>query len=323
MDCVRAVLAQFGVEPIRIDSLGGHGGFSGATVWRVTAPSGNWCLKAWPLDFQVEQLRHAHWLMRQGRSAGLEYVPSPHDSADGSGCVTTTGHIWDLASWQPGVADFHRRPTATRLESACVALADLHRAWKPAKATNGPLPAVRRRVAAAEQWQTLVRSGWQPDFAAHVEPEIAAWSERAWILLEFAAKRVPRWLSPWIDVSLPLQPCLCDLWHDHVLYTDDDVTGLIDYGSAKTDHVTVDLARLLGSLVEDDAEMREAGLDAYDREAGLSRDERALVDALDKTGAVLSLANWMRWIYVDGRRFDGDDRVGRRIAGLVRRVESW
>ena len=83
------------------------------------------------------------------------------------------------------------------------------------------------------------------------------------------------------------------------------------------------MARLLGSLVEDDAELREAGLDAYDREAGLSRDERALVDALDRTCAVLSLANWMRWIYLDGRQFDGDDRVGRRIAGLVRRVESW
>lgn len=323
MDCVREVLSQFGVEPNNIAPLGCHGGFSGASVWRVKAPSGDWCLKAWPLNFEVEQLRHAHWLMRQGRSAGLEYVPTPHDSADGSGCVTTTGHIWDLASWQPGRADFHACPGAKRLEAACVALADLHRAWKPAKSTCGHLPAVRRRLAATEQWHVLVRSGWQPDFSACPDTEIAAWSERAWIVLGFAARRIPVWLAAWTDISLPLQPCLCDLWHDHVLYTGDDVTGVIDYGSAKTDHVAVDLARLLGSMVEDDAELREVGFDAYDREAGLSRDERALVDALDRTGAILSLANWLRWIYIDGRHFERDDRVAGRIAGLVRRVESW
>jgi Ser/Thr protein kinase RdoA (MazF antagonist) len=323
LDCVRAVLGQFGVEPTTIDALGCHGGFSGAALWRVTAPSGTWCLKAWPITFEIEQLRHAHWLMRQGRSAGLDYVPAPHDSADGSGCVTTTGHIWDLATWQPGRADFHAHPSTSRLEAACVALAELHHAWKPTRPTRGPLPAVRRRLAAAEQWQALVRSGWQPDFRTCGDEAIAAWLERAWVVLGFAVRRIPVWLAAWIDVCLPLQPCLCDLWHDHVLFTNDDVTGVVDYGSAKTDHVSVDLARLLGSLVEDDPALREAGLDAYDREAGLSIDERSLVHLLDRTGAVVSLTNWLRWICLDGRQFPDDDRVAARIAGLVRRVEAW
>jgi hypothetical protein len=324
LDCVRAVLAQFGVEPVAIDPLGCHGGFSGATLWRVTTPHGIWCLKAWPMTCQVEQLRHAHWLMRQGRSAGLEYVPAPHDSADGSGCVTTTGHIWDLATWQPGRADFHAHPTAGRLEAACVALANLHRAWRPARPARGGLPAIRRRLAAAEQWQTLLRAGWQPDFRACGDEEIAAWAERAWVVLGFAVRRVPAWLAGWSDVILPLQPCLCDLWHDHVLYTDEEITGLVDYGSAKTDHVSVDLARMLGSLVEDDTALRETALDAYDDEAGLSADERALVDLLDRTGTIISLTHWLRWIYHDERHVPNDkDRVASRIAGLVRRVESW
>jgi Ser/Thr protein kinase RdoA (MazF antagonist) len=322
-DCVRSVLAHFGVEATGIDALGGHSGFSGAELWRVKTPGGNWCLKAWPTSFQVEQLRHAHWLMRQGRAAGLEYVPAPHDSSDGSGCVTTTGHIWDLTSWQPGRADFHSHPSPSRLEAACAALGDLHRAWRPVRPGRGLLPAVRRRLAAIDQWQTLVRSGWQPEFNSCDDDALAAWAERAWIVLGFAVRRVPMWLAGWTDVRMPLQPCLCDVWHDHVLFTGDDVTGLIDFGSAKTDHVAVDLARLLGSLVEDDPELREAGLEAYDREVGLAAEDRALVDVLDRTGAVLSLANWMRWIYLEGRRFPGDDRVAARVAGLVRRVESW
>lgn len=322
-DCVRAVLAQFGVEDGAIDALGAHGGFSGAQLWRVNTTVGNWCLKAWPVSVEIEHLRHVHWLMRQGRAAGLDYVPSPHDSNDGSGCVSTTGHIWDLTTWQPGRADFHANPSPHRLEAACAALADLHRAWRPMKPTVGPLPAIRRRLTAAEQWQTLTRSGWQPEFASCRHDALAAWSERAWVVLQFAVRRVPQWLDAWRDAHVPLQPCLCDVWHDHVLFTEDDVTGLVDFGSAKTDHVAVDLARLLGSLVEDDPALREAGLDAYDREAGLSAEERALVDVLDRTAAVLSLANWLRWIYCDERDIADDDRAAARVAGLVRRVESW
>jgi len=184
-------------------------------------------------------------------------------------------------------------------------------------------PAIRRRLAAAEQWQSLIKSGWHPDFSSCTDEGLAAWTERAWVVLQFAVRRVPQWLNAWQETRLPLQPCLCDVWHDHVLYTNDDVTGLVDYGSAKTDHVAVDLARLLGSLVEDDPELREAGLDAYDREVGLSADERGLVDVLDRTGAVLSLSNWLRWVFLDGRSFAGDDRAAARVAGLVRRVESW
>lgn len=322
-ECIRAVLAQFGVEDASVTALGSHGGFSGALLWRVTTSRGDWCLKAWPISVRMEQLRHAHWLMRQGRAAGLDYVPSPHDSSDGSGCVATTGHIWDLATWQPGRADFHAHPSPYRLEAACAALADLHRAWRPSRPSPGLPPAIRRRLAAAEQWQSLIKSGWHPDFSSCTDEGLAAWTERAWVVLQFAVRRVPQWLNAWQETRLPLQPCLCDVWHDHVLYTNDDVTGLVDYGSAKTDHVAVDLARLLGSLVEDDPELREAGLDAYDREVGLSADERGLVDVLDRTGAVLSLSNWLRWVFLDGRSFAGDDRAAARVAGLVRRVESW
>ena len=60
-----------------------------------------------------------------------------------------------------------------------------------------------------------------------------------------------------------MQPCLCDPWHDHVLFTGDQVSGVIDYGSVKEDHIAVDLARLLGSLVEDDENAWSIGLKAY------------------------------------------------------------
>jgi Ser/Thr protein kinase RdoA (MazF antagonist) len=122
---------------------------------------------------------------------------------------------------------------------------------------------------------------------------------------------------------LPLQPCLRDIWHDHVFFIGEEVTGIVDFGSVKIDHVAVDLARLLGSLVEDDAPLRAAGLDAYGRVCHLSSEEQELVTILDKTGAIVALMNWLQWLYHDGRQFEDLGLVARRIERLVRRVVQW
>jgi hypothetical protein len=106
---------------------------------------------------------------------------------------------------------------------------------------------VRRRLQRHADWVALLRSGWRPRFD-QVPPEVASWAGRAWEAIRQYSD-IPQRLAPWCHRPVPLQPCLCDSWHDHVLFESDAVTGLIDYGSAKIDHVAVDLARMLGSLM--------------------------------------------------------------------------
>jgi Ser/Thr protein kinase RdoA (MazF antagonist) len=122
---------------------------------------------------------------------------------------------------------------------------------------------------------------------------------------------------------VPLQPCLCDVWHDHQLFERDRLTGLVDYGEVKTDHVAVDLARMLGSLVGDDKVGWQTGLAAYRSVRPLSDSEEALARALDRTGAVLGIANWVRWLYQEGRAFDDPAAARRRLRDLVERVQRW
>lgn len=55
-------------------------------------------------------------------------------------------------------------------------------------------------------------------------------------------------LKPLADVSFRLQPCIRDIWHDHVLFDGDRVTGLIDFGAMQIDTPATDIARLVGSL---------------------------------------------------------------------------
>jgi Ser/Thr protein kinase RdoA (MazF antagonist) len=130
-------------------------------------------------------------------------------------------------------------------------------------------------------------------------------------------------LAAWRDRALPLQPCLCDIWHDHVLFEGDTVSGIIDYGSVKPDHISVDLARLLGSMAGEDMRLRSHGLEAYSRNRTLSPDEEALVTVLDRTGTLVGMCNWLLWLYRGGKPVDNMEAATARLATLVRRAEQW
>jgi hypothetical protein len=90
----------------------------------------------------------------------------------------------------------------------------------------------------------------------------------------------------------------------------------------KVDHPAVDVARLLGSLVADDAAGWSAGLRAYGEVRPLAEDEAELARALDETGVVLGVVNWLRWLYAERREFDDRAAAGRRLAVLVERIEG-
>jgi Ser/Thr protein kinase RdoA (MazF antagonist) len=183
-----------------------------------------------------------------------------------------------------------------------------------------PCPAVVRRLQSARAWLELIRSGWRPTIAA-ADP-VSQWAERAWRALTQRITDIPGQLAPWLDVAVPVQMCVCDIWHDHILFTGDAVTGLIDFGGVKEDSVVADLARLLGSLVGDDEAGWRTGQDAYASARPLTEAERALSRLLDRTGVLLGLANWLRRLYEHGERPDDRFAVARRMEELVLRAEK-
>lgn len=308
----------------RLVALGTRGGFSGADLWRVQTAGEAFCLRAWPPDGPLpERLRDIHRWMWAATSAGLEFVPVLLSNLRGTTVTEHASRLWEVTTWMPGRADFHERPTPGRLEAACVALARLHRAWAGLSAGAGPCPAVRRRLERWQAWAALADSGWRPHWPAGSADPVCPWAERAWAAVRAHSASIPPLLAPWSGRSLFLQPCLCDVWHDHVLFEGDRVTGLIDYGAAGVDHVAVDLARLLGSLAGDDGPLRAAGLGAYRRLRPLSAVDEALVTVLDRTGTLLGAANWLMWLYHDRRTFADRAGVARRLAALVERIEGW
>ena len=127
-------------------------------------------------------------------------------------------------------------------------------------------------------------------------------------------------LTPLVNVPLAIQPCLRDIWHDHVLFTGNEVTGIIDFGAVDIDTPATDIARLLGSLVGDDAFGWRAGLDAYATIRPLAAEEETAVRALDASGTILAGCNWIRWICIDGRQFEDRSRIRERFERIISRL---
>jgi homoserine kinase type II len=262
--------------------------------------------------------------MRRARSVGLAFVPAVIAAADGRDHVELAGELWDLTEWLPGVADFHSNPSPIRLEAAAAALARVHAAWEQLTPSAPDVcPALLRRLEAAAGWQDLRRSGWQPRWQAIDIDPVRPVAERACGLIDRRVVDVAVRLHQWVDRRWRLQPCLCDVWHDHLLFEGDRLTGLIDYGAAKVDHPAVDVARMLGSLVPDDPSAWQVGLRAYRGVRPFGEGEIDLARALDETGTTIGVATWLRWLYEENRPFEDHGAVARRLDALVGRLERW
>ena len=138
---------------------------------------------------------------------------------------------------------------------------------------------------------------------------------------ERLAPRIAGQLKVGQDTVVPLQPCLRDVWHDHVLFTGDEVTGLIDPHAARSDNVATDLARLLGSLVGDDCAGWDAGLAAYQTIRPLALAELALVEMFDQSAVLLSGMTWLDWVCLQGRTFADREIVLGRLRKILGRLE--
>jgi len=324
------VLARYpaNCRPSRVECLQGAGGFSGARFWRLTTPRGLLCLRRWPPEYPtVERLQFIQAVLWHVNVEGFELSPLPLEADDHAGFVEHQGALWQLEPWMPGVADYHASPSEARLRSALAALARFHLAAASFPlAENRLLPSPR--LLQRRDRLVALRAGELDRLAAAIQPgKWPALAERATRLVQLvrlAADRVGQTLASAVPLEVPIQPCIGDVWHDHVLFLADSVTGIVDFGGMRADTVAGDIARLLGSLVADDATGWQIGLAAYDRCRPLLPDERRLVTAFDRSGVLLSGLEWIEWIYVDRRVFSSpaaiESRLDTGIARLARLI---
>lgn len=306
--------------------LGGAGGFSGSRLWRLTSPAGELCLRRWPSEHpSADRLAFIHSVLFLADRNGYSRLPLPIRTRSGDSFLAAEGHLWELTPWIPGAADFHARPSDERLTAALRALAEFHVsvASHPAAPHDpAPSPGLGERT---QQLRALT-AGDLFQLAASIRrapaPRYDDLAERILARLPDALESAGDVLIERAELAVPLQPAIRDVWHDHLFFVGDEVSGIVDFGSLRIDSVCGDVARLLGSLSPDDDRARQVGLAAYESVRPLSDAERRVLPAFELSALPLSGVNWLDWLYRAGRRFEDPTAVRRRLGEIAQRLEQ-
>lgn len=310
-------------QPTAAEFLAAAGGFSGAKLWRLSTPRGLLCLRRWPREHPtVQRLEFIQAVLWHVHQEGFTRAPLPLEAISHCGYVRHAGHLWELAPWLPGRSDYGTAPSPARIRAALVTLAEFHQAAAtfPLPEAAGPAPFASERL---EILRGLIDGG-SDELRRAVAAQQDQYAPSARRILDQFARAAPRVqvsLEQVRDLEVPLAPCLRDIWHENVLFQDDVVTGLIDFGSLRAENVAADVARLLGSMAEEDRSAWYAGLSAYEGVRRLSDDEARLVVVCDTSGVLLGGMNWLRWLYLEGRHFAQPEQVLRRLDYFCRRLD--
>lgn len=342
---------------VRMERLGSAGGFSGAELWRCFSNglgvaerygvAETYFLRRWPGEHPSDaQLSWIHRVIRHAFAQGCHFLAVPLVNSHGETFSrfpsATPGeslaHRWELSPWMPGAADFSLDPNSIRITNMMRALGQFHLASAQITLDFHSSHNLLKRVEQLKQFLpgdelrqlTNLRARHRlPASSAIVEP-LEQLTDRlidygpdlaAALLAEASAVSTAGLATSMhaMNTILPVQPVLRDIWHDHVLFSGNEVTGIIDYGAMQIDNVVFDIARLLGSTVADDPKGWELGLAAYETMRRLSATERALVPWIDRCGVLLGSLNWLRWLLVENRQFGDWESVAARLAFLSQR----
>ena len=318
---LQTVLRQYPIDFRSVDDRGNAGGFSGANLWRIeTAHGDSMCLRRWPAEQSSDRLDWIHLVLRRAAAEGLP-VAVPVETTAGPTWLSHQSRLYELSRWMPGKADFNADPSEGRLLSAATTLAKFHQAAAQVNLDFGRSLGLEQRTVLLSQYQSTLASV-RKHFARHPSPPIDVRH-----LLESTAavptSVVNRTLAALQTLSanvFPLQPVIRDVWHDHLLFTDDEVTGLVDFGAMRMDIASLDLSRMLGSLVGDDVGRQRFAVAAYDSVRKLSDSERDAIAPLIDAQTILSAANWLNWLVVERRTFADPGAVEKRVADISKRV---
>ncbi|MDA0835259.1 MAG: phosphotransferase [Planctomycetota bacterium] len=322
-----------GYAPKSITPIDSQQSFSGAKIYRVETAIGSFALRGWPPgQFPRHRIIGLHDLLEFLSERGIVQVAAPVRTISGE-TIWNDGHRdWHLEPWKPGNADFLVDPNSEKLQNAMISLADWHQAavlWTPPRdsatwfssSIAGPSSAITDRIMRIDYWSGAPQVELRR--ALSKEPE-SAWTESATIVLAHfdrlaAAARVD--LHRLSQVQFSRQPCLRDLWSDHVLFTGNHVTGLIDPTACRNDNVAVDLARLLGSFLGDDEPRWQEALRTYHEHRPMSAVERELVRTLDRANVLLSAMTWLDRRFLNTVTIRHPDAALKRLKMYVGRID--
>ncbi|NNE01504.1 MAG: aminoglycoside phosphotransferase family protein [Pirellulaceae bacterium] len=327
-------------QPIADALRTGHGvsnaelvapGMSGAIVFRCDGPhEQSFALRRWPRGVAIDRVNQIHHVLTVAKKNACDIVPSVV-AIDPQRCgpVVCDQTLWDMCQWMPG------RPLALdasldQIRRGASAIRQFHRAVESLGSRQQIAPVVMSRIERAAAIDPILpRAIAAAD--SHFPADLGHALGRASDLLRqnwpSVAKRITRSLQRYQVETASTQWVLRDIHREHLLFTHDNVTGLVDFDAVRVDSPWADLVRFGGSFLtgqnnsDDIWEAILAGYGAVSPFQGRKKCTPFLDFARDLhfSSTWISLANWVIWLKDQRREFPcGNEPVAARINELVK-----
>jgi Ser/Thr protein kinase RdoA (MazF antagonist) len=330
---VTQVLSPLGVVAAHPTSPG----MSGASVYQCRRNAGDsLALKCWPIGTRRARIEEVHRVLRWSSQHGCSVVPELYSlpTADRSQTLYThDDRHWDVMQWMPGEAS-GADASLDQIRSGAAAIAQFHESVRGLGVQHQPPPAVTARLRRLSELDTLV-----PELIAIAGRSLPD-GELGWAMTEAARvvrskwggarSQIARSLHQYAAQNAPTQYVLRDIHRGHLLFTDQDPIGLIDFDSVRIDTPATDLARWVGSFLVGRQEVEivwNAALAGFRDVYSLNGRSRIAIDrrlAVEICFATtwISLVNWLDWILCQQRSFPpGPALVASRVHELTRMAD--
>lgn len=340
------------------------GGLSSSRVWKIVTSSGSFSLKAWPCaTWSSERLSTIHQHIQLLNDRPLNFIPRIQRSRFGQSLLESQGWLWEAMTWVDGKADLSGQVKVERRRAVAQAVAAVHQCWSRQAIQRQVAPGIIDRIHRLQKFQklspqlrrhatlssqptaqgnsvlsqpntddtlpfTLDRftrdsSGQPADLHELTQRTIAHLSGGSADLLS----RLERLCQP-----VELHFVMRDLHSEHVLYTADHVTGMIDFGAARVDEPLLDLVRLLASQSPLERDARYQTLEFYCQArsemalSAIEQDREVLFRrfaVLDHVSTLLSALQWMEWLVIQRMRFPvPEEQLKHRWQNLLDRLDQ-
>jgi len=202
-----------------------HGGLSGARLWLGHADGEPaFVSKRYPASVTGVSLGEVQVQMLAAKQAAGEIVPTVMPNADGQLWTAHSGRVWDVQTYRPGTPS---RGSAAQVEAGLDLIRRLHATWAHHGTVMRQPPGVAARLRVLRSWKPANRPN--------------AVSE---LLRQHQAEFVEQ-----LQVQQGV-PCNChwihgDLHAQHLLFTKEGLTGVIDFAAGRVDLPAFDAIRWL------------------------------------------------------------------------------
>ena len=297
----------------QLTPLGNAGGFSGAQFWKIHSDRGELCVRRWPQETRINLLE-IHRVLQLAHTASVP-VALPIACKNGKTLVyDPMRYAWEVSPWMPGIGDFNENPSNERLDQATYHLSMFHRNTRTQE-LHAPSQSLQERyqqLLAAPRKIEAVQSN------LHQSPTSLRQLARDLIpLIQQNVIQIQPQLENYSQMRWLLGPVIRDIHHDHLLFQDKQLSGIVDFGSMRIDTRCLDIARMIGSLKIDHSTPWEHGLSNYMAHEPLNTLEQELIETLHRCNLTLGSLNWLNWILVEERQFEDWSAIEKRLAGFA------